>query len=151
MIRSILSSVLMPQLLLPPRGMFIPTRMIFNPQLPPAVLVTWIQLRCLAWDGWVTPPLNMHELTQITGKSQATLCKHISLLRESTTLRLRCTGQGKIIVSFHEEFTDKAEHKPGSPNFPDSKILNSINSKSLDPRSYFPPRILGYISFQEGT
>jgi len=135
--------------LLPPRGIFIPTRMIFNPQLAPVVLVTWIQLRCLAWDGWVTPSLSMQELTRITGKSQATLYGHMSLLRSMSALRWRSTRQGRITISFPDEPSDKPENQPGSPNFPIPKILNSTNSESPDPLSYFPPRILGYLSYQE--
>lgn len=48
--------------LLPPRGVHVPARMIYNPQLPPAVILTWIQLRGLAWGGTVMPPLCMQEL-----------------------------------------------------------------------------------------
>ena len=139
----------MAQSLLPPRGIFIPTRMIFNPQLPPAVLSTWIQLRCLAWSGWVTPSLSMQELTKITGKSQATIYGHMSLLRSLSALQWRSTGQGTIIVSFPEEPSDKPIYRSRPPNFQDSKILNSIKTELPDPPSYFPAQILGYLSFQE--
>jgi len=42
--------------------------MIYHPQLPPAVILTWIQLRGLAWGGTVTPPLRMQELAALTAK-----------------------------------------------------------------------------------
>ena len=45
--------------LLPPRGVYVPARMIYDNQLPPALILTWIQLRGLAWGGMVTPPLRM--------------------------------------------------------------------------------------------
>jgi hypothetical protein len=55
--------------------------MIYDSQLPPAVILTWIQLRGLAWGETVTPPLRMQELAALTGKSQATIYSHMSLLR----------------------------------------------------------------------
>ena len=149
MIRPFPSNVMMPPPLLPPRGLFIPTRMIFNPQLAPAVLVTWIQLRCLAWGGWDTPGMSMDELAQITGKSQATLSRHMSMLRRTAALCWRSTRHGTITISFPDEPSGKPENQPGTPYFPNSKILNSTNSESPDPLSYFPPRILGYLSYQE--
>ena len=54
--------------MLPPRGVHIPARMIYHPQLPPAVILTWIQLRGLAWGGTVTPPLRMQELAALTAQ-----------------------------------------------------------------------------------
>jgi hypothetical protein len=139
----------MTQPLLPPRGIFIPTHMIFNPQLPPSVLFTWIQLRCLAWGGWVTPSLSMRELTKIIGKSQATLYRHMSLLRYMDALCWRSTGKGTIKFSFPEEPLGKPKYQSGPPNLPDSKVLNSINPELPDPPSYFPAQILGYLTFQE--
>ena len=35
----------MPRPLLPPRGIFVPTMMIYNREIPPKVVYTWIQLR----------------------------------------------------------------------------------------------------------
>ena len=78
--------------LLPPRGALIPTRMLYHSPLTP---------RCgLAWGGQVTPPLRMQELTELTGKRQAMLYKHMSLLRPMPACSWRSTGQGTIIVSF---------------------------------------------------
>ena len=58
--------------LLPPRGVHVPARMIYHPQLPPALILTWIKLRGLAWGGTVTPPLRMQELAALTAKHAAT-------------------------------------------------------------------------------
>ena len=58
----------MTQLQLPPRGILVSPRMIYYPQLPPSVILTWIQLRGLAWGGTVTPPLCMQELAEVTGR-----------------------------------------------------------------------------------
>jgi predicted DNA-binding transcriptional regulator AlpA len=123
--------------------------MIFNLQFPPAVLVTSIQLRCLAWGSRVTPAFSMQELSQITGKSKATLYMRLSQLKSLTSLQWRSIGRGKMIVSFPEEPADMSEQKAVPPNIPNSTILNSKNSELPDPASYFPHRILGYLSYQE--
>jgi hypothetical protein len=124
--------------------------MIFNPQLPPAVLVTWIQLRCLAWDGWVIPPLSISELAALIGIHPARLHSHLSQLQDISALSWRTAGYGKRIVSFPEEPTVKTDNQAEAPNLPGSKILNPHDRVSPDPPSYFPPRIMGYLSFHEG-
>jgi hypothetical protein len=134
--------------LLPPRGIFIPTHMIFNPQLPPAVLVTWIQLRCLAWDGWVTPPLSISELASLIAIHPARLNRHLSHLQDVSALECRTSVHGKIIVTFPEEPTVAMENHPESLNPAGSTFFNSENLNSLDPSSYFPAQILGYLSIQ---
>ena len=135
--------------LLPPRGIFIPTHMIFNPQLPPAVLVTWIQLRCLAWAGWVTPPLSISELAALIAIHPARLNRHLSQLQDISALSCRITGHGKIIVAFPEEPTVIPENHAEYENHAGSRFLSSKNQESLDPSSYFPDQILGYLSIQE--
>lgn len=139
----------MTQPLLPPRGIFVPTQMIFNQQLPSAVLVTWIQLRCLAWAGWVTPPLSISELAAIIGIHPARLHRHLSQLQDISALSWRTTGYGRLIVSFPEEPAAKTENQAVAPILPGSTILNSQNREFPDFPSYFPPQILGYLSFQE--
>jgi hypothetical protein len=135
--------------LLPPRGIFVPTQMIFNHELPSAVLVTWIQLRCLAWDSWVTPPLSISELAALTGIHPARLHRHVSQLQSISALSWRSVEHGKIILSFPEDPTVEPVHHMEARNLVRSSILNSENRESPDPPSYFPPQILGYLSFQE--
>jgi hypothetical protein len=135
--------------LLPPRGIFIPTYMIFNPQLPPAVLVTWIQLRCLAWDGWATHPLSISELAALIAIHPARLTKHLSQLQDISALSCRTAGQGKIIIAFPEEPTIIPENYAEYQNHSGSIFIGSRNQESLDPTSYFPAQILGYLSIQE--
>jgi hypothetical protein len=135
--------------LLPPRGIFIPTRMIFNTQLPPAVLVTWIQLRCLAWSGWATPPLSIPELASLIGIHPARLHKHLSQLQDISALSCCTTQFGKLILSFPEEPTVRRENQVAAPILPDSKISYSRDRQALDPASYIPPQILGYLSYND--
>lgn len=134
----------MPRPLLPPRGIFIPTHMIFNTQIPPAVLVTWIQLRCLAWRGWVTSPLSISELASLLGIHPARLHRHLFQLHEISALSWRSAGNEKIIVVFPEEPSVEAKNQAGNPAF-----LNSPDKESPALASYFPRQILGYLSYQE--
>jgi hypothetical protein len=135
--------------LLPPRGIFVPTQMIFSTQLPAAVLVTWIQLRCLAWRGWATPPLSIPELASLIGIHPARLQRHLAELQDLSTLVCRNAGEGKLILSFPEEPTAKTEHQADTTHSPDPANLNSHLRGSPETNSYFPDRILGYISYQE--
>jgi hypothetical protein len=141
--------ITMPQPLLPPRGIFIPTRMIFNDQIPPAVLVTWIQLRCLAWSGWVTPPLTIAEFASLIGIHPARLHRHLSQLQDISALSWHSTKNGKLTVSFPEESTVRIENQVAEPIHPDSTIPYSQDREALDPPSYFPHQILGYLTYQK--
>ena len=116
--------------LLPPRGVFVPTRMIYHSPLPP--------LRGLAWGGQVTPPLRCQELTALTGKCQAMLHQHMSLLRPMPALSWRSTGQGTIIVSFAAMPFDVPIDPELPIIIPDSQILESRNLESKNP----PPLLI---------
>lgn len=135
--------------LLPPSGVFIPTRMIFNPQLPPSVLFTWIQLFCQAWDGRITPPLSIQQLVQITGRNQATLYRHLSRLKSTSALRWCFSSDGRIIFSFYDNLTVKSKPSVRFPSLIETNAANSYNQDISQPANYFPPKILGYLSYQE--
>lgn len=136
--------------LLPPRGIFIPTQMIFLPQLHPAVRLTCLQLFSLAWDGRVTPALSMQDLVKITRKSQSTLYRHMLLLRSIAVVNWYSTQHGTFIISFPDNPTYKPEYHPEISNIPSSRVQNSENTDKFKLSSYFPPRILGYLTYQEG-
>ena len=135
--------------LLPPRGIFVPSNMIFNTQLPPAVLVTWIQLRCLAWRGWVTPPLSIPEIASLIGIHPARLNRHLAQLQDICALTCRSTRNGKLILSFFDEQTANKEDKAVTADRPGSAARNSKVQESQAPASYFPDRIMGYLSYWE--
>jgi hypothetical protein len=112
--------------LLPPRGVFIPTIMIYHRELPSSVVHTWIQLRGLAWDREETPQLSMQQLSDLTGKAQSTLYGHMALLRSWGALRMRPSVKGTFIVAFP---ADTGEF------FLDGNSLPSlIAARNLDPR-----------------
>jgi hypothetical protein len=134
---------------LPSRGIFVPTRMIFNPQLPSAVLVTWIQLHCLAWRGWSTPPLSIPELASLIAIHPARLERHLFQLQDISALVCRSTRDGKLIVSFPEEPATKTDGQAVAPDLQSSLVLDSPSQRSSEPSSYFPPRIMGYLSYDQ--
>jgi hypothetical protein len=135
--------------LLPERGIFVPVTMIFHPQLPASVLVSWIQLRCLAWHGWHTPPLSLPELAAITGIHPDRLQRHLVQLQGISALSLQASGNGKVIICFPEHPGISPECDVEAQAQSNAAIDNSASSEVTEPPSYFPRRILGYISYQE--
>ena len=88
--------------LLPPRGVFIPTRLIFDNKLPATVRDTLVQLIALAWGSpeHELPRLSFPQLVGLTGKCQATLHNHFAILKAyHSALRLRVSGDGLISVT----------------------------------------------------
>jgi len=73
----------------------------------------------------------------------------VSQLQSISALSWRTVEHGKIILSFPEEPTIEPEHHMEARNLLISSILNSEEKESPDPPSYFPSRILGYLSFDE--
>jgi hypothetical protein len=132
---------------LPPRGVFVPTSMLFHSQLPSAVLLTWIQLRALAWKGWSTPPLSLPELASLLGIHPSRLEKHLAHLQSAFALSLRTNASGKLVISFPEQ--------PGSKPAPSASPLELVAAQlpatptpdTSQSTSYFPHQILGYITY----
>ena len=132
-----------------PRGVFVPTHLIFHPELPSAVLVTWIQLRSLAWDSWTTPPMSLPELAAHIGIHHSRLNKHLAQLKDISALSWRNTDYGKIIISFPEEPTAMPENQLEAQNNVGSTIGNTSDRETPIPHSFFPQKILGYLSFED--
>lgn len=116
-----------------PCGIFVPCALIYNPDLPPSVFHTWVQLRGLAGDDKETPALSMKQLAEITAKSSSTLYRHITQLRFWNLLRWRTSGQGRIVVIFEETLGNVLLENKGAEldGFPDSKNWESPSLKSL--------------------
>lgn len=139
--------ILIPRPMPAPQGIFIPTHLIYHPRLPPAILVTWVRLNCLAQDGRIAAALSIQQLVQLTGKSQVTIFKHLSQLKSISALDWRSTGDGRIIISFNDGLSNKPEQSVGFPGLIDSTAANSNNQDLSPVAHYFPPRILGYLSY----
>lgn len=113
----------MPKPLLPPRGLFVPTTLIFDKALPAAAKDTAVQLRALAWGQDETPPLSITQLEEITGKSKSTLYGHMRLLRLRGALRWRSAGTTEIIVAFEPTFwISENLEKPVKELTPDKEL-----------------------------
>lgn len=102
--------------LLPPRGIFVVTALLFDHALPPSVKETLLQILALAWSNPAheTPPLPFSQLASLTGKSATTLHGHITVLRNyRAALRLRRAGHGTLVVSLAEWlYTSAPERRP---------------------------------------
>jgi hypothetical protein len=122
----------MPRPLLPPRGTFIPTSWIYNRELSAAVVLTWMQLRGLAWGGAQTPELNIKQLANLTGKSSSTLYGHMTLLRNRGALRWHSSVKGTFIITFEVEETSEPQEAV-SAAFQDSKNLEKPYPPPLNP------------------
>ena len=134
--------------LLAPRGIFVPTHIIFHSQLPASMRVTWIQLRCLAWDGWSTPPLTLPELASLIGLHPTRLYRHLSQLKRITALSWRTENNGKLIVSFPGEPPATPQEQVDIAASPAVTSPDTGHSSLPVLDSYFPRRILGYLSFE---
>ncbi|MBE3040919.1 MAG: hypothetical protein IMZ62_19150, partial [Chloroflexi bacterium] len=71
----------MPRPLLPPRGAYIATRVIFHPAMPATLKDTLIQLIAQAWSSTThtTPPLTYPQLAKLTGKPMRRIFSHIAV------------------------------------------------------------------------
>ncbi len=134
---------------LPPRGVFVPTAMLFHSQLPSAVLLTWIQLRALAWKGWSTPPLSLAEFASILGIHPSRLEKHLDRLQSLSALSLRINASSKLVISFPELPPAAPNDQPKSTHLSTTLTTQSTPSDVPLPTSYFPRQILGYITYDE--
>lgn len=134
---------------LPPPGVFVPTHLIFHPDLPSAVLVTWIQLRCLTWASWTTPPFNLSELAAHLGIHPSRLNRHLSQLKDISALSWRVVGHGKITITFPEEPAIRPEDHADAHSNPESAILYASDRETPPHHSFFPQKILGYLSFDD--
>jgi hypothetical protein len=91
----------MAQPILPPRGFFIPTHMIFKSQMPPAVFLTWLQLRSLTWCGPDIPPFSVQAWVDLTGISRCTFLRHLKYLQDLDALHWHSSGYGRIRIKFN--------------------------------------------------
>ena len=138
-----------PPSLLPPRGIFVPNQLIFHPQLPASVLVTWIQLRCLAWQGWDTPPYTLAELASLARIHPNRLHKHLSQLRDISALTWRTGKSGKLVITFPQEPSHRPQPSAEAAALPIHSIPPTPEAPATALAFYFPARILGYLSYDD--
>jgi hypothetical protein len=111
---------------LPPRRFCIPTHLIVDPQLPPAVFLTWLQLRILTWRGQQTFTFSLQAWVDLTGTSRTTFLRHLDLLQQKHALRWHSLRGGVVHVSFAgAPFPYRAARKPpvkGAPRLTPPKM-----------------------------
>ena len=127
----------------------VPAHLVFDSKLPPAVLLTWIQLRAIAHEGEARSPISLGELSRLTGKSQATLYRHMALLKNASALRWRSKCKGSISLTFPETPPAAVGHPLKRRLHPGSASGSTAPSEIANPPSYFPSRILGYLSYDD--
>ncbi len=129
-------------------GVYVPTHLIFHPELPASVLVTWIQLRSLTIDGRVTPPATLPELAARLGIHPSRLNRHMAYLQDLDALSSHEVGGGKIALSFPDQ-PSILPNQPTSVQAEKNPPLRVIQNPDSSSASYFPSRILGYLSFDD--
>jgi len=111
----------MPRPLIPPRGAFVSSAVIYDESLSDTMKATYMQLLGLAYGKSETPSLSFQQLSKITNKAIGTLYKHMGALRDRGVLRWRTAQDRTIIVSF-----PKGASK-GQAFFTDEENSNSRN------------------------
>lgn len=124
------SFFIMSRKLLPPRGIFVQTEIIFDSSLSPALRDTLIQLKALAWGKEETPAFSVSEFAKLTAKSDRSIYGHLASLRDKGALRWRTSEMGTIIV-----YDFRPANCETSQNQENCKILQlpvNINDSSSD-------------------
>jgi len=129
-----------------PSEVFIPSGMIFDPDLPPTVRMTCIRLYTLTRNPRIIPGLQLGELATLLGKSRSTLLRHLSILQARSYLVWHSDGKGGITLQFKSGEDEIPVHKPG---IEETELARENQSKFPEHRQYFPPRIMGYISYED--
>ena len=129
-----------------PREVFIPSGMIFDPALPPTVRMTCIRLYTLTRDPQLIPGLKIRDLAKLVGKSRRTLVRHLDLLQSRFYLEWHSNGKGGITLVFK---MGEEELVALDPRIEEAEYTRNNQSNSPEHRSYIPPRIMGYISYQD--
>jgi hypothetical protein len=125
--------------------------MLFHSELPSAVLVTWIQLRALAWRGWSTPAMSLPEFASIIGLHPSRLSKHLDHLQSASALALSSNGNGKLVISFPEFPILTPDNQAEPINFQATHVSHTHEAELSASGSYFPRQILGYLTIDDGS
>jgi len=87
--------------LIPPRGVFVSSRLLFHPSMNAALKDTLIQMMGLTWGNKarMTPLLTYPLLEQLTRKSARRLYGHLTVLRKTySVLELQSAGNGTFVL-----------------------------------------------------
>lgn len=116
--------------ILPPQYVNVPSQIVFDKTLQPAVRDTYIQIKALAWGNHATPPMTFKTLAGLTGKSVATLYGHLRILKDRAALQWRAVGDSTFIFSFSADGQPEG-HAGAGDEFQDSRMLETPNTPPL--------------------
>ena len=110
--------------LLPPDGVNVPNKILYNKSLSVGLKTTWMQLRGLADEDGEMPMMSISTLCEITGKSRTTTYDHLSQLSELGLLQWQPRGIGRLVVKFilddaHNQQVDESENLDNLSGNPD--------------------------------
>jgi len=111
----------MPRPLVPPHYINVPVGIVYDKDIPPQVLATYIQIRGTAWGEDETPEISVKKLMELTGKSRSTIYGHLGILRDSGWLLFNSTHHAGLTVRFISDAARDAL----------SKNLDSLNEDVL--------------------
>lgn len=132
--------------IIPPGYVNVPSHIIYDSAVSPAVKDTYIQLRGLAWGKDETPELSLDWLEETLKKSRSTLYGHLAELRDRGWLLFSRTQTRLIIVRFadispvsqesrnlDDVVQNSGQLSQESRNLDDANLLikESINSKNI--------------------
>jgi len=107
--------------LVPPHYINVPVGIVYDKDIPPQVLATYIQIRGTAWGEDETPEISVNKLMELTGKSRSTIYGHLGILRDSGWLLFSSTHHAGLTVRFISDAARDAL----------SKNLDSLNEDGL--------------------
>jgi hypothetical protein len=121
----------------PPKYVNAPTSVVYDPDMPRALIVTYIRLRGLAWRNKdrFTPPMRIEKLLEITGLKRRAFYQHLSELRETGPLRWESPQPGHLVLYFDESDRSRGSpqelvHKNAQPLVVVNSSLNSDSENS---------------------
>lgn len=114
---------------IPPKYINVPAAVAFQKKLPPAVILTYLQIRGLAWDSKGVFEADWDDIFEILGKPRTTIYRHLARLASSGWLRFNSTHRRVLMVYFSGSGdTPESSHFATSLN----EDVNLTESESID-------------------
>jgi hypothetical protein len=99
--------------LLPPRGIFIRTHMLFRVRMRAQLRETLFQLIGLAWGDCCTPILTVSHLAKLLHKPRQRVYQHLAELRDVySALRLQKVDAGHLVIWLEDWLFDPMKSQP---------------------------------------
>ncbi len=113
-------------------NLLIPQALLFGQEVNAGACHTWLQLAGLADETGCTPPLDLDELSRWTGKSLATLYRHLGLLKQAGVLDWIRDERVIRVSLLCQASAGAGGDPPGGSQSCDSQNCNSQNCNSQD-------------------